>query len=68
VGTRRIARGKSVWWPQSKDIAEAAQRLGLRYFHQPEKAHPQDWENPGRVRVQWKKDGKIVNNAIKTSA
>ena len=31
------------------------------------KAHPRDWENPGRVRVQWKKDGRLVNPAIKTS-
>lgn len=31
------------------------------------KSHPRDWENPGRVRVQWKKDGRLVNSAIKSS-
>jgi signal recognition particle subunit SRP19 len=33
-----------------------------------QKSHPRDWENPGRVRVQWKKDGRLMNPAIKTSA
>lgn len=32
------------------------------------KAHPRDWENPGRVRVQWKKEGRLVDPGIKTSA
>ena len=66
-GERRIARSKSVWWPLSKDIADATNRLGLGTLHEVHKAHPRDWENPGRVRVQWKKDGRLVNPAIKTS-
>ncbi|KAH7882392.1 signal recognition particle, SRP19 subunit [Phlebopus sp. FC_14] len=65
-GERRIAREKSVWWPLSKDIADATNRLGLGTLHEVNKAHPRDWENPGRVRVQWKKDGRLVNSAIKT--
>ncbi|CCM04013.1 uncharacterized protein FIBRA_06170 [Fibroporia radiculosa] len=65
-GERRIARPKSVWWPLSKDIAGAADRLGLGALHEIHKAHPRDWENPGRVRVQWKKDGRLVNPAIRT--
>jgi len=28
---------------------------------------PSRLENPGRVRVQWEKDGKAVNPVIKTS-
>lgn len=66
-GERRIPRAKSVWWPLSKDIADATNRLGLGTLHEVNKAHPRDWENPGRVRVQWKKDGRFVNPAIKTS-
>nr|VWO97298.1 E3 ubiquitin protein ligase (EC [Ganoderma boninense] len=66
TGERRIARAKSVWWPLSKDIADATNRLGLGTLHEVNKAHPRDWENPGRVRVQWKKDGRLVNPAIKT--
>lgn len=67
TGERRIARAKSVWWPLSKDIADATNRLGLGTLHEVNKSHPRDWENPGRVRVQWKKDGRLVNPAIKTS-
>jgi signal recognition particle subunit SRP19 len=62
-----VERAKSLWWPLSKDIADAAMRLGLRALHEITKTHPRDWENPGRVRVQWKKDGKLVNPAVKTS-
>lgn len=32
---------------------------------QPEKTHPADWENPGRVKVQITKEGKFVNPIIK---
>ncbi|KAI0070996.1 signal recognition particle, SRP19 subunit [Panus rudis PR-1116 ss-1] len=66
TGERRVARSKAVWWPLSKDIAAATDRLGLGHLHEPNKSHPRDWENPGRVRVQWKKDGKPVNPAIKS--
>ena len=42
--------------------------MGLGTLHEINKAHPRDWENPGRVRVQWKKDGRLVDPSIKTSA
>lgn len=67
TGQRRVERAKSLWWPLSKDIADAANRLGLGTLHEVSKSHPRDWENPGRVRVQWKKDGRLVNPSIKTS-
>ncbi|KAF8886491.1 signal recognition particle, SRP19 subunit [Infundibulicybe gibba] len=66
TGQRRVERAKSVWWPLSKDMADAANRLGLGTLHEVNKSHPRDWENPGRVRVQWKKDGKLMNPMIKT--
>lgn len=66
-GQRRVERAKSLWWPLSKDIADAANRLGLGTLHEVNKSHPRDWDNPGRVRVQWKKDGRLVNPIIKTS-
>ncbi|KAG6866942.1 hypothetical protein C0991_003858 [Blastosporella zonata] len=66
TGQRRVERQKSLWWPLSKDIADAAGRLNLSTLHEVNKAHPRDWENPGRVRVQWKKDGRLVNPNIKT--
>ena len=67
TGARRVSRSKSVWWPLSKDIADACSRLGLGTLHEVNKMHPSDWENPGRVRVQWKKDGRPVNSNIRTS-
>ncbi|KXN85557.1 Signal recognition particle SEC65 subunit [Leucoagaricus sp. SymC.cos] len=66
TGQRRVQRAKSLWWPLSKDIADAANRLGLGTLHEVNKSHPRDWENPGRVRVQWKKDGRLVNPMIKS--
>ena len=67
TGERRVKREKALWWPLSKDIADAANRLGLGVLHEVTKSHPRDWENPGRVRVLWKKDGRLVNPVIKTS-
>jgi signal recognition particle subunit SRP19 len=68
TGERRIARAKSIWWPLSKDIAEETSRLGLGTLHEVNKTHPRDWENSGRVRVQWRKDGQFMNSAIRMSA
>lgn len=67
TGERRVSRAKAVWHPLSKDIAEATSRLGLGTLHEVNKSHPRDWENPGRVRVQWKRDGRLVNPAITSS-
>jgi len=67
AGERRIAFVDAVWWPLSKDIADASARLGLGTLHEVSKCHPRDWANPGRVRVQWKKDGGgFVNPTIRT--
>jgi len=35
--------------------------LGISTFHEPTKRHPQDWENPGRVKVLWKENGQVLN-------
>jgi signal recognition particle subunit SRP19 len=65
---RRIAREKAIWWPVSKDIAQAASRIGMQVLHEPDKTHPRDWANPGRIKVLWKKDGRIVYSRAKSSA
>ena len=62
-----MPREKSVWWPLSRDMAEAAGRLGFGTLHEAQKFHPRDWENPGRVRVQLKKDGRLVNDKVRNS-
>ncbi|KAJ7698641.1 signal recognition particle, SRP19 subunit [Mycena rosella] len=66
TGQRRVPRAHAVWWPLSKDIADATNALGLATLHEVQKSHPRDWENPGRVRVQWKKDGRLMNPTIRT--
>ncbi|KAJ7154752.1 signal recognition particle, SRP19 subunit [Mycena filopes] len=66
TGQRRVQRANAVWWPLSQDITEASMALGLAALHEVGKSHPRDWENPGRVRVQWKKDGRLMNPMIKT--
>ncbi|KAJ6491333.1 signal recognition particle, SRP19 subunit [Mycena vitilis] len=66
TGQRRVPRVNAVWWPLSKDIADASTALGLATLHEVNKSHPRDWENPGRVRVQWKKDGRLMNPTIRT--
>jgi len=66
TGQRRVPRAHAVWWPLSKDIADASTALGLSVLHEVNKSHPRDWENPGRVRVLWKKDGRLMNPMIRT--
>lgn len=58
---RRVPRAKALWWPQAAHIARACAALGLPSVLEPEKTHPADWENPGRVKVQLARDGAPVN-------
>lgn len=58
---RRVPRAKALWWPQAAHIARACASLGLPSVLEPEKTHPADWENPGRVKVQLTRDGAPVN-------
>ena len=45
-------------------MADAAANLGLATVFEPDKSHPKDWSNPGRVRVLLKQDGKPTNPNI----
>ncbi|KAL7419326.1 signal recognition particle subunit [Cryptotrichosporon argae] len=62
---RRVPRKAALWWPQATHIAKACASLGLQSVLEPEKTHPADWENPGRVKVQFVKDGKFANPIVK---
>jgi hypothetical protein len=54
--------------PLAKDILDAVQVLGLGVGFEPEKLHPKDWANPGRVRVSLKgADGRPLNERVKNS-
>lgn len=62
-GCRRVSYEKSSPFPTQLWIAKAVGRLQLKYVQEPYKTHPQDWENPGRVKVQlFNDDGEPVNS------
>ncbi|GAB0133821.1 hypothetical protein EsDP_00002215 [Epichloe bromicola] len=48
---RRIASPLAVKNPLAREIANACSRLRLPTLLEPEKTHPKDWANPGRVKV-----------------
>ena len=68
AGGRRVGKHLAVENPLARDIVDAVQLLGLRAGFEPEKLHPKDWANPGRVRVLLKgPDGNPVNERVKNS-
>ncbi|CCH45316.1 Signal recognition particle subunit [Wickerhamomyces ciferrii] len=63
---RRVSKELAVENPLAKTIADACVSLHLVAVYEPEKTHPQDFGNPGRIRVALKHEGKpesiLVNN------
>jgi signal recognition particle subunit SRP19 len=51
--------------PLAREMADAAASLGLKTVFEPDKLHPKDWSNPGRVRVLLKQDGKLISQNVK---
>ncbi|KAJ4254864.1 signal recognition particle subunit [Fusarium torreyae] len=52
---RRVGAELAVKDPLAREIANACSRLRLPTLFEPEKVHPKDWANPGRVKVGLKK-------------
>lgn len=52
---RRVSSSLAVKNPLAREIATACSRLRLPTLLEPEKTHPKDWANPGRVKVGLKK-------------
>ncbi|UKZ80565.1 hypothetical protein TrVFT333_008327 [Trichoderma virens FT-333] len=52
---RRVSSALAVKNPLAREIANACSRLRLQTLLEPEKIHPKDWANPGRVKVGLKK-------------
>jgi signal recognition particle subunit SRP19 len=48
---RRVPASLAVRNPLAREIANACSRLRLPTLLEPEKTHPKDWANPGRVKV-----------------
>ncbi|PTB43353.1 hypothetical protein M441DRAFT_189176 [Trichoderma asperellum CBS 433.97] len=59
---RRVSAALAVKNPLAREIANACSRLRLQTLLEPEKIHPKDWSNPGRVKVALKKNGGNIAN------
>lgn len=65
---RRVSIDRAVENPLATTIAEACRKLSLPVFLELDKSHPQDYGNPGRVKVLYKAvfdGGKLVDPKIK---
>ncbi|KAL6157296.1 signal recognition particle subunit [Exserohilum turcicum] len=62
---RRVGKSLAVENPLAREMADAAADLGLRTVFEPDKTHPKDWSNPGRVRVLLKHEGKTMSQLVK---
>ncbi|KAH6610262.1 signal recognition particle subunit srp19 [Trichoderma cornu-damae] len=62
---RRVSSALAVKNPLAREIANACSRLRLQTLLEPEKIHPKDWANPGRVKVSLKKSGASAGIANK---
>ncbi|KAF2119915.1 signal recognition particle, SRP19 subunit [Lophiotrema nucula] len=62
---RRVGSELAVENPLAWELANAASSLGLTTVFEPDKIHPKDWSNPGRVRVLLKQDGTVLARHIK---
>lgn len=60
---RRVPIELAVENPLAKTMADAVQQLGLPCVFEGDKTHPQDFGNPGRIRVFFKDEGKLVPQA-----
>ncbi|CAK7896212.1 signal recognition particle subunit Sec65p [[Candida] anglica] len=63
---RRVSSNKAVANPLAKTISDACRHLFLHCMLELDKTHPQDFGNPGRVRVWLKEDGEPQDQRFKT--
>lgn len=68
---RRVGKHLAIENPLAYNIVLAVSRLGLglEIGFEPDKLHPKDWANPGRVRILLKEDGELVqgNGPVKVN-
>ncbi|KAJ2802338.1 signal recognition particle subunit [Coemansia guatemalensis] len=65
---RRVPLSLAVDSPHSKQLSVAAKEAGFNVCYEPNKTHPADFFNPGRVRVQLRVDGNgaLVRQDVKS--
>ncbi|CAI6096935.1 unnamed protein product [Clonostachys chloroleuca] len=61
---RRVPSSLAVANPLAREIANACSRLRLPTLLEPDKIHPKDWANPGRVKVGLKAAGSQANKPL----
>lgn len=54
---RRVSYDRAVFNPLAKTVSDACRQLNIPVLLELTKCHPQDYGNPGRVRVMLKSDG-----------
>ncbi|CAI4655743.1 AAC_HP2_G0038900.mRNA.1.CDS.1 [Saccharomyces cerevisiae] len=62
---RRVPKELAVENPLAKTMADAVRELGILCIFEGEKCHPQDFGNPGRIRVLFKENGQLIGAATK---
>ncbi|KAH7128344.1 signal recognition particle, SRP19 subunit [Dendryphion nanum] len=62
---RRVGSELAVANPLAREMADAVASLGLQTVFEPDRTHPKDWSNPGRIRVLLKENGQPTNRNIK---
>lgn len=62
---RRVSRDLAVANPLARELVNACRDLRLQTLFEPEKMHPKDWANPGRVKVNLKETGAAASSGIK---
>lgn len=63
---RKVPINMAIINPLAKTLADGAKELGFSCIFEPNKTHPKDWANPGRIRILFKKNGIPIHNSLKT--
>lgn len=63
-----MSKEVAVQWPIAEFMAQACGMLNVEAVFEPNKSHPKDWANPGRVKVHLRgEDGQPLSSSIKNS-
>ncbi|KTW28934.1 hypothetical protein T552_01562 [Pneumocystis carinii B80] len=63
---RKVPISKAVENPLANTMANGARVLGFSCIFEPDKTHPKDWANPGRIRILFKENGIFSHVSLKT--
>ncbi len=66
---RMVGKELAVQDPLAREIVSACAKLGLEVLFEPNKLHPKDWANPGRIKVGLKGGrNPTIKNSMSSSA